>query len=121
MTFGEKLQLLLEERDLSQKQLSDALNLHDSTVRNYVRGLREPDYNTLKMIAEYFEVSIDYLLSYSKPLGNITDEEFDFIRVLRQLTAEQRKVYFQQGRAFVALNAQKKKSSMPTLEEDKAG
>lgn len=121
MTFGEKLQLLLEERDLSQKQLSVALSLHDSTVRNYVRDLREPDYNTLKRIAEFFEVSIDYLLSYSKPLGSITDEEFDFLRVLRQLTAEQRQVYFQQGRAFIALNVKKKKSSMPTSEEDKAG
>lgn len=104
MTFGEKLQLLLDERSLSQKQLSVDLNLHDSTVRNYVRGLREPDYCTLKRIAEYFGVSIDYLLSFSKPFGEITDEEFDFLRVIRQLTAGQRHIYFQQGRAFIEEN-----------------
>lgn len=121
MTFGQKLQLLLEEKDLSQKQLSIDLNLHDSTVRNYTRGLREPDYATLKLIAEYFDTSIDYLLSFSKPFGKITQEEFDFLRILRQMTAEQRQIFFQQGRAFVSLNAQKKKLSMPTSEESKAG
>ena len=101
MTFGQKLQLLLEERGLSQKQLSVALNLHDSTVRNYVRGFREPDFATLKLIAGYFEVSLDYLLSHSKPFGNITGDEIEFLHVLRQLTPDQRQIYFQQGRAFI--------------------
>jgi len=106
MTFGQKLQLILEERELSQKQLAMDLNLHDSTVRNYVRGLREPDFATLKLIAEHLEVSIDYLLSFSKPFGQITQEEFDFLRTLRQLTPEQRQIYLRQGKAF--LNAKAK-------------
>jgi len=100
LTFGQKLQLILEERELSQKQLAIDLNLHDSTVRNYVRGLREPDFATLKLIAEHLEVSIDYLLSFSKPFGQITQEEFDFLRILRQLTPEQRRIYLRQGKAF---------------------
>ena len=100
MTFGQNLQLILEEKELSQKQLAIDLNLHGSTVRNYVRGLREPDFATLKLIAERLEVSIDYLLSFSKPFGQITQEEFDFLRTLRQLTPEQRQVYLRQGKAF---------------------
>lgn len=108
MTFGQKLQLLLEERGLNQKQLSVALNMHDSTVRNYVRDIREPDFATLKQIAEFFEVSLDYLLSHSMPYGDISVEEMEHLRILRQLTPDQQQIYFQQGRAFIAQNAKKK-------------
>ena len=102
--------MLLEERDMSQKQLSDALSLHDSTVRNYVRDLREPDFTTLKLIAEFFEVSMDYLLSFSKPYQSITEEEMEFLRILRTLTPEQRQIYFQQGRVFASTNGKKTSS-----------
>ena len=121
LTFGQKLQTLLEERDMSQKQLSEALSLHDSTVRNYVRDLREPDFITLKLIAEYFEVSLDYLLSFSKPYQGISDEEMEFLRILRALTPEQRQVYFQQGRAFTSANNKRATSSTTTSAKGKAG
>ena len=120
LTFGQKLQTLLEERDMSQKQLSEALSLHDSTVRNYVRDLREPDFTTLRLIAEFFEVSLDYLLSFSKPYRGISDEEMEFLRILRALTPEQRQVYFQQGRAFTSANAKKATSSITTSAKGKA-
>lgn len=108
MTFGQKLQILLDEKDISQKQLADALNLHDSTVRNYVRDLREPDFSTLKLIAGYFDVSLDYLLSFSKPYAGISDEEMEFLRIFRMLSKEQRQIYIQQGKAFVSSNLKKK-------------
>ena len=120
LTFGQKLQTLLEEHDMSQKQLSEALSLHDSTVRNYVRDLREPDFTTLKLIAEFFEVSLDYLLSFSKPYRDISEEEMEFLRILRALTPEQRKIYFQQGRAFTSANVKRATSSTMISAKDKA-
>ena len=68
MSFCNKLRQLIDERNLTQKQL--ALNLHIavSTMGGYVQGTSEPDFQTLKLIAEYFGVSTDYLLNVKKHL-----------------------------------------------------
>ena len=63
MKFGARLENLLEERNISQKQLSRELHIAPSTLNGYLRRNREPDFTTLIELAEYFEVSTDYLLS----------------------------------------------------------
>ena len=119
MTFGERIQNLMEELDINQKQLAGELNIPASTVRNYVRDLRAPDYETLKRFARFFQVSTDYLLDYSKYDDTIEQLELEVLRVLRQLTPEQRLIYVQQGKVFLSVNAQKKKSSTPSSEQGK--
>ena len=101
MTFGEHIQSLMDERDINQKQLACELGIPASTVRNYVRDLRAPDYETLKLFARFFEVSTDYLLDYSKHDVNIETLELEVLRVLRRLTPEQRQIYLLQGKAFL--------------------
>ena len=51
LRFGDILRDLLEERNLSQKQMAEDLNISASAVGNYVRNNREPDFETLKKIA----------------------------------------------------------------------
>jgi len=60
--LGERLAQLRKERDLTQEQLAKIFNMSRSTYAQYEVDRRHPDYNTLKMIAEYFNVSTDYLL-----------------------------------------------------------
>ncbi len=60
--FGERLKALLEDRDMTQVELSRLLHLGKSTVSQYVSGIRNPDIATLKAVAEVFAVSTDYLL-----------------------------------------------------------
>ena len=62
MKFGEILSWLIEDGDITQKDLAASLNIAPSTMSGYVTGNREPDFATLKLIAYYFDVSIDYLL-----------------------------------------------------------
>ena len=69
MEFGDILRELLAERGITQKQLGQDLSLAPSTLGNYVNNLREPDYTTLKRIAQYFHVSTDYLLDYHASAG----------------------------------------------------
>ena len=121
MTFGERIQGMMEERDINQKQLACELDIPASTVRNYVRDLRAPDFETLKLFARFFEVSIDYLLDYNKYDANIESLELEVLRVLRQLTPEQRVIYLQQGKVFVNANTQSKKLSAPTSAQGKVG
>ena len=57
-----RLKELRTERGISQIKLAMDLNVNQNSISRYESGLREPDYNTLIKIADYFKVSIDYLL-----------------------------------------------------------
>lgn len=57
-----RLKELRISRGITQQRLAMELNLNQNTVSRYESGVREADYNTLIMLADYFDVSIDYLL-----------------------------------------------------------
>ncbi|MBQ2811904.1 MAG: helix-turn-helix transcriptional regulator [Clostridia bacterium] len=57
-----RLKALRKERGISQVKLSIDLCLSQNTISRYETGVREADYKTLIMLADYFNVSIDYLL-----------------------------------------------------------
>ena len=59
---GNKLRSMREKAGLLQKELATALNISTSAIGMYEQGRREPDNTTLKKIANYFNVSTDYLL-----------------------------------------------------------
>ena len=65
MNFSIRLENLLEEENLSQKQLALDLQIASSTVNGYVKNHREPDFKMLIRLARYFDVSTDYLLGLS--------------------------------------------------------
>lgn len=60
--FGNNLKLLRLEKGLSQKALGEILGVCNQTVSFWETGNREPDLDTVKTIAEYFDVSVDFLL-----------------------------------------------------------
>ena len=57
-----RLKYLREQRHISQLKLAMDLGLSQNAVSRYENGVREADYATLILFAEYFGVSIDYLL-----------------------------------------------------------
>ena len=59
---GLKLKELREDKEVYQKELAAYLMISPSTVGMYENGRREPDNQTLKKIANFFEVPVDYLL-----------------------------------------------------------
>ncbi|MDD7350641.1 MAG: helix-turn-helix transcriptional regulator [Clostridia bacterium] len=61
-TFGKILRELRIERRLSQRQLGEAFGVCNQTVSFWESGSREPDLDTLCKIADFFEVSCDFLL-----------------------------------------------------------
>ena len=106
MRFGDKLKNLLEETEMTQKQLAFALGIPASTLGNYIRNDREPDFETLKIIAAYFNVTTDYLLDFmSKNVNNFY--EYEILRIFRSLSQEQQELYVEQGRVFVRMNNRK--------------
>ena len=63
--FGNILRALRKERGLTQNQLANELQFTRSTIANYEQGNRLPQIETLSKLADYFGVSIDYLLGRS--------------------------------------------------------
>ena len=57
-----RLRELRRARNISQLKLSMDLQRNQNAISRYETGLREADYATLIKIADYFNVSIDYLL-----------------------------------------------------------
>ncbi len=62
--IGEKMRLkeLRKKKGISQLKLAMDLNMNQNSVSRYENGEREADYATLIKIADYFNVSIDFLL-----------------------------------------------------------
>lgn len=60
-----RLKQLRKERNISQLKLALDLNMNQNTISRYENLDREADYETLINIADYFDVSLDYLLGRS--------------------------------------------------------
>ena len=57
-----RLKKLRKERNISQLRLAIDLNMNQNTISRYENLEREADYETLIKFANYFDVSLDYLL-----------------------------------------------------------
>lgn len=121
MSFGERLRCLIEEHEITQKELAKQLNLAPSTMGCYVQDTREPDFSTLKALADYFDVSADYLLERkAKPANTAMEEEL--LRIFRSLSPDQQLLYLEQGKAFIKVHSKEagKSSSSPIKAKNRA-
>ena len=57
-----RLKFLRTSRGIPQLKLAMDLSMNQNTISRYENGIREADYATLIRIADYFDVSIDYVL-----------------------------------------------------------
>ena len=57
-----RLKELRIARNITQQRLAIDLNMNQTSISRYENGEREADYRTLILLADYFNVSIDYLL-----------------------------------------------------------
>ena len=70
-----RLKELREQKGITQAELSKDLKISPSTIGMYEQERREPGNDTLKLIADYFNVSIDYLLGNDSVSGYYRDAE----------------------------------------------
>lgn len=107
MSFGDNLRTLIEEHNMTQKELAAHLNIAPSTIGSYVQNTREPDFSTLKSLAKYFDVSIDYLLDYTSGEKS-THNEREMLRIFRSLSKEQQYICIEQCKVFLRMNHREK-------------
>ena len=98
-----RLRELREEKHINQQKLAIALNVTQAAISKYELGLSEPDISMLKNIADYFHVSVDYLIGFSdspisRTRSDIPEDELKLINNYRRLTSIQKeklKAYMQ--------------------------
>lgn len=61
-TIGKRLQILLEDRDMKQRDLAKAIDVTEVTISRYIHNLREPKGEIIARIASALGVTADYLL-----------------------------------------------------------
>lgn len=61
-SFGDRLKELRKKSNLTQQELASKFYLNKSSISRYENGTQLPEHELLEKIADYFDVSIDYLL-----------------------------------------------------------
>lgn len=64
--FPQRLRQLRERRRMNRAVLGELCGLSKDTIRKYERGDRKPSIDSLKVLADFFDVSTDYLLGRKK-------------------------------------------------------
>lgn len=60
--FGERLNELLINNNLSQRQFALKLGFSSTIVSNWIKGKYQPTADNILLVAEFFDVSTDYIL-----------------------------------------------------------
>ena len=68
LSFGEKIRLLRENRELNQTELGREVNMTQRKVSYLENDQYEPSVEDLKALCTFFNVSADYLLGFKKHL-----------------------------------------------------
>ena len=86
MGIGEQIRGLREERELSRKQLANALSLSVTSIQKYENDIAAPSYGTLLDMARYFNVTTERLFGIETgrklDAGPLSDDKADMIRNL---------------------------------------
>ena len=68
LSFGEKIKLLRENAELTQSELAAAVHMTQRKISYLEHDQYEPGIDDLRELCEFFHVSADYLLGFSRPL-----------------------------------------------------
>ena len=65
MEFKNRLKELRIEKNISQVEIGKLLNVSKMAISHWEKGNSEPSIEQLKILAKFFDVTIDYLVGYS--------------------------------------------------------
>lgn len=96
MTKIPNLFVIMNEKGISQKQLSEAINTSQGNISDWKSGRAAPTIDKLPLIADYLDVSLDYLLGradYSaKPASELTNDEIKLLNSYKNLEPYQKEL-----------------------------
>lgn len=90
-TIGKRIKMLREDERLNQKELAKALNISNTTLSQYETGQRTPSDDIKIKLANFFNVSTDYLLgitdikNQSEKISNAVEDDPELIEFWNEL------------------------------------
>lgn len=83
------LKLLRKQHNLSQKEIGNIFHASQNTVSQWENGTRKPSYDIIQEIADYFDVSVDYLLGHQEQLPELNSKDKREIQEILDDTEQQ--------------------------------
>lgn len=83
------LKLLRKQHNLSQKEIGNIFHASQNTVSQWENGTRKPSYDIIQEIADYFDVSVDYLLGRQEQLPELNNKDKREIQEILDDTEQQ--------------------------------
>src|SRR5699024_7281807 len=80
MDLGKKIMTMRNEKNLSQEQLAEKLNVTRQTISNWENGKFYPDIDSLVNLSKFFNVSLDDLLSYDDKVLDYLKDSTDIVK-----------------------------------------
>lgn len=100
----DKIQLLMMQRHMNKSDLSKAIGVSSGNLSDWANGRSQPSVEKLLKIANYFDVSLDYLCGRDDRYPDPSSDTFELIRIYEALD--------KQGRIIVMSNAYQQKQRM---------
>lgn len=82
--FGDRLKELRKEKELSQGELAKKFNTGKASICNYEKNIRLPDANTITRYAQFFEVSVDYMLGITNNRNENLNPADGYIKIIEK-------------------------------------
>ena len=92
--FTIRLKELRKQHKLTQKELAEALNVKDSTINRYEKGVNEPSFEMFYALALYFNVTTDYLLGVEhvetkEAAPEFNQEQLQVVELIKKLNSKE--------------------------------
>lgn len=101
--YGEKIRQFRKQKGLNQQELGEMLGVSAVSVSKWERAQTQPDIETLRMMADLFNTTIDELCDHEPALVSPQENKLTMMaRAFRQLTDEEQDKYLAVGRALFA-------------------
>ena len=94
------LKKLRSEYNISQQQLADVIGVSQQSINKYENHKIEPDIETLKTMANFFNTSIDYLVGYKENETEFSNTQ-ELLRLFNFMTEEQQRIFIEKGKVFI--------------------
>lgn len=110
MTKVPRLFDLMKENNITQKQLAEHIGASQGNISDWKSGKFVPSADKLVLIADFFNVSVDYLLGRTPPISSaptLSDTEQELVELFRSLSPEQAEMLLLTARTAAAQNDRK--------------
>lgn len=92
MSFSNNLKKLRKELNFSQKELAEKLETTQQNISLYEKGVVTPNIEILIQLADFFNVSVDFLIDYKKGSGHtgLSCDALELLRIFDELSPKQK-------------------------------